>query len=314
MESTTVLDDSVLLAPALYIASLSSKGVISKLIDAFDVWIQVPPKPLTAIKGIVNDLHNSSLILDDFQDDSPLRRGSTATHLIFGPAQAVNSATYMVVKAAQAVDAMAAPQMMSALLQGLNTQFIGQSWDIHWRHHLHCPTEAEYFAMVDQKTGAMLTMMVQLMQANGKASPASDRLSTLARLLGRWYQIRDDYMNLQGEEYSKAKGFCEDLEEGKMSYPIVKSCEKSENVKTIIFGIFREARATNSKMKHGNKLAILHAMSSVSALSDTFDYIQQLQKQIEQEIREIEVLTGNSNPELLLLVEALGCIPKPVNT
>ncbi|CAG8293871.1 unnamed protein product [Penicillium nalgiovense] len=35
---------------------------------------------------ILRGEYNSSLILDDFQDDSPLSRGKTAAHLIFGPA------------------------------------------------------------------------------------------------------------------------------------------------------------------------------------------------------------------------------------
>ncbi|KAJ5963708.1 Terpenoid synthase [Penicillium vulpinum] len=311
MEYTSILDDSALLAPVRYIESLSSKNVVAKLIDAFNVWMQVSPKPLAAIKDAMNDLHNSSLILDDIQDDSPLRRGKTATHLIFGPAQTINSATYMFVKAAQVVDALGTPQMMTALLQGLETQFIGQSWDLNWRNHFHCPTESEYLDMVDKKTGAVLTKMVELMQANSEITPFSYRLSPLARRFGRWYQIRDDYMNLQGADYSKKKGFCEDLDEGKLSYPIVKCCQKSETIKNIILGIFQQARMTKTKMVRESKLQILDLMSSVAALEDTFDYLQQLQREIEQDIREIEVLTGESNPELLLVVKALAVIPKP---
>lgn len=37
--------------------------------------------------------------MDDFQDDSPLRRGKVAAHIIFGPAQAINASTYTIVKA-----------------------------------------------------------------------------------------------------------------------------------------------------------------------------------------------------------------------
>ncbi|KXG54038.1 Terpenoid synthase [Penicillium griseofulvum] len=308
---TSDLDDSALLAPAHYVESLSSKNVLSKLVEAFNVWMQVPPKPLAAIKHVLDDLHNSSLILDDIQDNSPLRRGRTATHLIFGPAQSINSATYMFVKAAQTVDALGTPQMMTAFLQGLETLFIGQSWDISWRQSFHCPTESEYLSAADKKTGALLTMMVELMQCNAKTLPFSYRLSPLARLFGRWYQVRDDYMNLQGADYSKQKGFCEDLDEGKLSYPILKCCQKSETNKGIILGIFRQMRMTNTKMMRESKLHILDLMSSARALEDTFDYLQQLQQEIERDIREIEVLAGESNPELLLLVKVLGAIPKP---
>ena len=39
--------------------------------------------------------------------------------------------------------------------------------------------------------------------------------------LGLYFQIRDDLINLADEEYFKSKSFCEDLTEGKFSYPII---------------------------------------------------------------------------------------------
>lgn len=62
---------------------------------------------------------------------------------------------------------------------------------------------------------------------------------------------------------------------------------------------------------HESKSQILDLMSSVEALQETYDCLQQPQKEAEQAIREIEVLTSESNPELLLLVKALGVVPKP---
>lgn len=101
----------------------------------------------------------------------------------------------------------------------------------------------------------------------------TSKTTHLARLFGRWYQIRDDYMNLQGTDYSKQKRFCEDLDEGKLSYPIVKCCQKSETIKNFIFGIFQQTRMANTKMMRESKLQILDFMSSVMALEDTLDYI-----------------------------------------
>lgn len=45
----------------------------------------------------------------------------------------------------------------------------------------------------------------------------------LVDLLGIIFQIRDDYQNLQSDLYSKNKGFCEDLTEGKFSFLIIHS-------------------------------------------------------------------------------------------
>jgi hypothetical protein len=43
----------------------------------------------------------------------------------------------------------------------------------------------------------------------------------LVNLISIYFQIRDDYMNLQSSEYADNKGYCEDLTEGKFSFPVV---------------------------------------------------------------------------------------------
>lgn len=45
----------------------------------------------------------------------------------------------------------------------------------------------------------------------------------LVNLIGLLFQIRDDYMNLFSTEYTSNKGLCEDLTEGKFSFPIIHS-------------------------------------------------------------------------------------------
>jgi geranylgeranyl diphosphate synthase, type III len=45
----------------------------------------------------------------------------------------------------------------------------------------------------------------------------------LVNILGVIFQICDDYLNLSSTTYSKNKGLCEDLTEGKFSFPIIHS-------------------------------------------------------------------------------------------
>jgi len=56
----------------------------------------------------------------------------------------------------------------------------------------------------------------------------------LVNLMGIIFQIRDDYQNLCAPEYSQNKGLCEDLTEGKFSFPIIHSIRaKPENMQLI---------------------------------------------------------------------------------
>lgn len=55
--------------------------------------------------------------------------------------------------------------------------------------------------------------------------------------LGLFFQIRDDYANLQSSDYADSKSYCEDLTEGKYSFPIIHgilSQPGSSQVKSIL--------------------------------------------------------------------------------
>lgn len=73
--------------------------------------------------------------------------------------------------------------------------------------------------MIDGKTGAMFDLVIGVMQSMmGQTCPAAD-FNRLTQLLGRWFQVRDDYQNLQDATYTEQKGFCEDLDEGTSILP-----------------------------------------------------------------------------------------------
>lgn len=78
---------------------MPSKNIRDKTADALNIWLNVSPADFAQIKCVVNQLHNASLILDDLEDGSILRRGHPAVHTVFGYAQAVNSAEYQVIEA-----------------------------------------------------------------------------------------------------------------------------------------------------------------------------------------------------------------------
>lgn len=61
----------------------------------------------------------------------------------------------------------------------------------------------------------------------------------LTNLLGAIFQIRDDYQNLKGEAYSLNKGFCEDLTEGKFSFPII-HCIRTDPANRQLLHILRQ--------------------------------------------------------------------------
>ncbi|XP_026322482.1 geranylgeranyl pyrophosphate synthase [Hyposmocoma kahamanoa] len=94
----------------------------------------------------------------------------------------------------------------------------GQGMEIYWRDNFQCPSEEEYREMTIKKTGGLFMLAIRLMQL---FSENKSNFSKLSAILGLYFQIRDDYCNLCLQEYSENKSYCEDLTEGKFSFPII---------------------------------------------------------------------------------------------
>ena len=77
--------DETVLEPFRYINTVPGKDVRGKLIDCFQLWFRVESESvLQSIKEIIGDLHNASLLVDDIEDNSTLRRGIPVAHKVFG--------------------------------------------------------------------------------------------------------------------------------------------------------------------------------------------------------------------------------------
>ncbi|KAJ0109428.1 Geranylgeranyl pyrophosphate synthase D [Diaporthe amygdali] len=219
-------EEKVVLAPYDYVASNSGKEFRTLILNAFNAWFRVPPESLTIICDVVRMLHTSSLLIDDIQDNSLLRRGRPVAHSIYGVAQTINTGNYVYFLAAKELNklrnAASALEVFTAEMLNLHR---GQGQELYWRDTLKCPTEDEYLKMVSNKTGGLFRMAVKLMQAESPAGPMAPVCDKLVQLLGLVYQIADDYKNLTAVEYTTSKGFCEDLTEGKFSFPVVHSIQ-----------------------------------------------------------------------------------------
>ncbi|KAJ5027551.1 isoprenoid synthase domain-containing protein [Bipolaris maydis] len=300
-------DDRVLMGPINYIASMPSKGVRSMLVESFNLWLKVPESSMRVIEKIVADLHNASLILDDIEDDSDLRRGQMATHLVFGQAQAINSANFMFVRAVREASGMKNEVAVPLLLHGLERMYQGQALDLYWKHAMICPSISEYLHMVDCKTGGLFRMLLQLAKSESTVSyPSSLDLDTIVLLFGHFFQIRDDYMNLCSAEYGKQKGSCEDLDEGKFSYPLIQLFDLLPECKDEVLGILRLSRRPNQKLPEHAKQQILNLIHASGAMDATRSFLRTLEGKIDEEIKKLETAFGDSNPMLRLLIERLS--------
>lgn len=289
--------DPALLESFRYVNSMPGKNVRGRMIDCFQLWLGIDtgskPEVLESIKAIIGDLHNASLMIDDIEDNSKLRRGIPVTHSIFGVATTINSANYAYFLALEKCHALQNQEAMNVFVGEMLNLHRGQGHDILWRDDGRCPNEEEYLNMVRDKTGGLFRLAVGLMQAFATTNKTTD-YSSLVNDMAVYFQIRDDFINLIDDEYMKSKSFCEDLTEGKFSFPIIHCIRSSPNDHRLS-SILKQRTDDTEVKRYAQKI-----MVDSGSLEYTRNRCIVLKKEI---LNEIEKLGGN--PPLVKLLEAL---------
>jgi len=281
-----------LIEPYQYICQAQGKGVRKALMEAFDVWLKIELSQLESISSLIAILHNASLMIDDIEDNSRLRRGNPVTHAVYGIPLTINTANYMYFVAMEKVYNTGHPEAVKVFLEELLNLHRGQGYDIHWRETNHCPTEAQYKDMVRDKTGGLFRLCLRLMQVF--SSDKRDFIP-LVNLLGLYFQIRDDYINLKSDDYAKNKSFAEDLTEGKFSFPIIYAIRANQE----------DHRLLNILKLHTEEEAVKrHAIDYMESLG-AFAYTRQVMEQMVKQIRE-EITQFGGNEQLMQLLEFLA--------
>ena len=220
------------------------------LIKTFnEIYYELDEPIIEMLSKVAERLHNASLVIDDIEDNSAMRRGMKTSHLVYGVAGSLNSANYSYFLALQelidfeknnSLQGSTNHARLGEVTQIFNEELInlhrGQGLDIYWRDYRDkqdlstIPSTTDYMNMVKNKTGGLFRLMIRLMDCYSSFSveeafkkERTDSILRLCDYLGIIYQIRDDYLNLISDSaVASNKGdFAEDITEGKFSFPVV---------------------------------------------------------------------------------------------
>ncbi|EMG46440.1 hypothetical protein G210_3309 [Candida maltosa Xu316] len=203
-----------ILEPYSYISDIPSnnQNVRTRFLHAFnDLFYNIPDMHLLeAIGDIISVFHNSSLLIDDIEDDSKYRRGLPVAHIKYGVPLTINCGNMMYFVALQKAQDLSGPhgsmetkfKTSQILIDEMLNLHRGQGMDIYWRDYLTTldglPEIDDYLAMVKDKTGGLFRLAIKILSLYSDRRDEKDNgeLISIANLLGVIYQIRDDYLNL----------------------------------------------------------------------------------------------------------------------
>nr|A0A2L0VXR5.1 RecName: Full=Geranylgeranyl pyrophosphate synthase; Short=GGPP synthase; Short=GGPPSase; Short=GGS; AltName: Full=(2E,6E)-farnesyl diphosphate synthase; AltName: Full=Dimethylallyltranstransferase; AltName: Full=Farnesyl diphosphate synthase; AltName: Full=Farnesyltranstransferase; AltName: Full=Geranylgeranyl diphosphate synthase; AltName: Full=Geranyltranstransferase; AltName: Full=Pleuromutilin biosynthetic cluster protein synthesis protein G [Clitopilus passeckerianus]AVA16671.1 geranylger len=227
-------DEKILEPFGYYRHLLKGKSARTVLMHCFNAFLGLPEDWVIGVTKAIEDLHNASLLIDDIEDESALRRGSPAAHMKYGIALTMNAGNLVYFTVLQDVYDLGmktgGTQVANAMARIYTEEMIelhrGQGIEIWWRDQRSPPSVDQYIHMLEQKTGGLLRLGVRLLQCHPGVNNRAD-LSDIALRIGVYYQLRDDYINLMSTSYHDERGFAEDMTEGKYTFPMLHSLKRS---------------------------------------------------------------------------------------
>ncbi len=220
------------------------------------------PQQALPLAAGVQLLHDFSLIHDDIEDDSALRRGRRNAWRIWGLAHGINAGDAMFTLAHLALHRLAdrglPPERIVAILRRFDEIILriceGQFLDLSFEGDLSI-TPAEYLTMIGGKTAALIAGATELgARAAGAAEPVVDALAAFGRALGLAFQIEDDILGIWGAPEQTGKPFAADLYRRKVSLPVVHALTHSPD-RDILANLYRQSTLDDAAVTQA--LAIL---------------------------------------------------------
>jgi geranylgeranyl pyrophosphate synthase len=178
-------------------------------------------------------VHNGTLVIDDIEDSSEVRRGKPCTYKLYGLDIAVNAGNAMyylpllpLMEKNSKVPVEQQKDIYQIYVQEMINLSVGQAMDIAWHKGLANAdeiSEEDYMQMCAYKTGTLARMAAKLAAVIAGAEPQLvEKLGHFAESIGVAFQMQDDILDLTGKEFAAKKGgLGGDISEGKRSLLVI---------------------------------------------------------------------------------------------
>lgn len=252
-------------------------------------------------------MHVGSLIVDDVQDKSVIRRGGPAAHHIYGEAQAINSGTAAYFIGEHLMDQVRVSdrqrvRLYQLFFEALRAGHAGQAIDLDGFAELvpgvvesgdARELERRVLAVHRLKTAAPAACLARMGAIVGGGSEAQiEALGGFFENLGLAFQIVDDVLNLRGFKGDlKARG--EDIAQGKFTLPVVKALGRLGRED-------REWLATTVSSKPSDQSAVQSVIARLEACGAIEDCALMARELVETGWRGLEPLIEDTLAKMML--------------
>jgi len=171
--------------------------------------------------SVVEYIHTASLLHDDVVDEAKVRRGRSSANSIWGNQASILVGDYLYSKALYHAVRIQNQRVMDVLSETTTTMSEGEVLQLMQIQNADI-TEAEYFRLVECKTGVLISAACRLGAIISKAPLSQeDALTAYGKKLGLAFQITDDTLDYAADQKQLGKVLGKDLDEGKVTLPLI---------------------------------------------------------------------------------------------
>ena len=232
-------------------------------------------------------IHNGTLMVDDIEDSSQLRRGKPCTYRIYGLDIAINAGNAMyylpllpLIENRNKIPAQKLTKIYEIYVQEMINLSLGQAMDIAWHRGMANADkigEDDYLQMCAYKTGTLARMSAKIAAVLGDASEELvEKLGHFAESIGIAFQMQDDILDLTSADFTEKKGGVgEDITEGKRSLMVIHALKvaSAEDRKRLVKIL--KMHTSDQKLR-GEAIAIMKKNGSI-------DYVKRFAQRIVKE-------------------------------
>ena len=177
----------------------------------------------------VEVLHNFTLVHDDIMDQDSIRHGKDTVHEKWDDGIAILSGDAMLSLALKLINqSTSSYDQMQIFISGLLAVCEGQALDKEFETELYIEMD-QYIKMIDLKTGYMLGLAAHIgATAANMDAETSESLRDYGRLIGRAFQIQDDYLEIFSDSKGMGKSLKSDILLGKKTFLMIKAIKNDE--------------------------------------------------------------------------------------
>jgi octaprenyl-diphosphate synthase len=214
--------------------------------------------------AVVELIHTATLVHDDVLDDATVRRHAPTVNARWGNQASILLGDYLFTHAFHLTSTLDDAQACRLIGEATNRVCEGELHQICERGNLDL-AEDVYFRIIDAKTAELTSCCCRLGALYSGMSPeVVDALARYGRGLGIAFQIADDLLDLVGEEQTTGKSLGTDLEQQKLTLPIVRLLQRSAPEQSACVRLILESPANHKR----------EALSPLLEASDALRYAQ----------------------------------------